>query len=173
MSNLEIYVGIAEIIAAIAIVSGGLFAVVQLVEFRKQRQCQVAADLCRPFTEPELAKAIVLLTSLPDGLSLKEFQELDRSYLEAAQVVGMMFESMGIMVQKNIASFQIVQELAGGLLLMLWRKIEHQIKGTRIEQGNPRFGEWVEWLVNKVSENESEMTPAFEMYATSKSDVKK
>ena len=167
MSNLESYAAVAEILAAVAIVGGALFGAFQLLEFRKQRQQQVAADLCRPFTEPELARAISLLLSLPDGLSLQEFRERDESYLHSILVVGTMFESMGILVHKRIASFQIVQELAGGLLLMLWRKIEHPVKETRVEQGNPRYGEWIEWLVDRVRERESEMVPAFVKYADS------
>ncbi len=125
----------------------------------------MAADLCRGFTNPELAKAINLLKSLPDGISLKDLRSLDGDYEEAAQIVGMTFETMGILVHKDIASFQIVQELAGGLLLMMWRKIEYPIKETRVEQGNPRFGEWVQWLAERVEECESDIKPAFEAYA--------
>jgi hypothetical protein len=83
-------------------------------------------------------------------------------------MVGMTFETMGLLVQKNIASLNIVQELAGGLLLMLWRKIEFQIKETRTEQNNPRFGEWVQWLVERIEEREGDIQPAFIAYADSK-----
>jgi hypothetical protein len=107
----------------VAIVGGAIFAIAQLAEFRRRRSFRVAADLCREFTNPELAKAINLLKPLPDGISLKELRSLDGDYEEAVQIVGMTFETMGILVHKDIASFQIVQELAGGLLLMMWRKI--------------------------------------------------
>lgn len=125
----------------------------------------MAADLCRGFTDPELAKAINLLKSLPDGISLKELRSRDGDYEEAIQIVGMTFETMGILVQKDIASFKIVQELAGGLLLMMWRKMENPIKETRVEQGNPRFGEWVQWLAERMEEREPDIRPAFEAYA--------
>jgi hypothetical protein len=148
----------------VAIVGGAIFAIAQLAEFRRRRSFRVAADLCREFTNPELAKAINLLKPLPDGISLKELRSLDGDYEEAVQIVGMTFETMGILVHKDIASFQIVQELAGGLLLMMWRKIEYSIKETRVEQGNPRFGEWVQWLAERVEECESDIKPAFEAY---------
>jgi hypothetical protein len=39
----------------------------------------------------------------------------------------MTFETVGLLVPKDMASFQIVQELTGGLLLMMmWRKIERR-----------------------------------------------
>jgi hypothetical protein len=167
MDNLFQLAAIAEILGALAIIGGALFGVIQVYEFRQRRRLQVAADLCRTFTEPSFAKAIVLLKMLPDGLGLEEFRNRDRSYEEAAQMVGMTFETLGLLVQKNIASLEIVQELAGGLLLMLWRKIEFQIKDTRTEQNNPRFGEWVEWLVNRIEEREHDVQPAFVKYAES------
>ena len=168
MYDLFTFAAIAEIFGATAIVGGAIFGIMQVYEYRQRRRLQVAADLCRTFTEPALAKAVVMLKSLPDGLSLEEFRNLDSSYEEAAQMVGMTFETMGLLVQKNIASLQIVQELAGGLLLMLWRKIEFQIKETRTEQNNPRFGEWVQWLVERIEEREGDLQPAFLAYAESK-----
>ena len=172
MDDLATYAAIAEIFGATAIFGGAIFGIFQLNEYRKRRRFQVAADLCRTFTDPALASAVVLLKSLPDGISLEEYRNLDSSYEEAAQVVGMTFETMGILVQKDMASLQMVQELAGGLLLMLWRKIEFQIKDTRTEQNNPRFGEWVQWLVDRIEEREIDMEPAFIMYADSKKYVK-
>lgn len=168
MDNLFRLAAIAEIFGAIAIVGGAIFGIIQVHEFRQRRRLQVAADLCRTFTEPALARSVVLLKSLPDGLSLEEFRNRDSSYEEAAQMVGMTFETLGLLVQKDIASLPIVQELAGGLLLMLWRKIEFQIKDTRTEQNNPRFGEWVQWLVERIEEREHDMQPAFIKYADSK-----
>jgi hypothetical protein len=168
MYDLYTLAAIAEIFGATAIVGGAIFGIVQVYEYRQRRRLQVAADLCRTFTEPAFAKSVVMLKSLPDGLSLEEFHNLDSSYEEAAQMVGMTFETMGLLVQKDIASLQIVQELTGGLLLMLWRKVEFQIKDTRTEQNNPRFGEWVQWLVERIEEREGDMQPAFITYADSK-----
>ena len=130
------------------------------MDFRQRRRYQVAADLCRGFTEPELAKAIAMMRSLPDGISLAELESMDPSYQEAAQVIGMTFETMGLLVQKNIASFEIVQELSGGLLLMMWRKMEVWIEETRVEANNPRFGEWVQWLAERIAESEADLVPA-------------
>ncbi|MEZ5502041.1 MAG: hypothetical protein R3E50_05060 [Halioglobus sp.] len=92
-------------------------------------------------------------------------QAMDNETEEAAQIVGMMFETMGLMVYRDVASFRLIQELTGGLLLMMWRKLETWIRTTRKEQGNPRFGEWVQWLAERIEERESEMVPAYEAYA--------
>jgi hypothetical protein len=165
MSDLATYAALAEIFGVLTIVMGAIFAVFQLSEFRKRRRNQVAADLCRGFSQPELAKAVTLIKRLPDGVSLREIQDMDVEYEEAAQIVGMTFETMGLLVYRNIASFRLIQELTGGLLLMMWRKIEVWIKTTREEQGNPRFGEWVQWLAEQVAACESDVVPAYEAHS--------
>ena len=165
MSSLETYVGIAEIVGAVAIISGTIFALVQLREYRKQRRCQVAAELCRGFTEPALAQAVTLLLSLPDNISQEEMHACGAEYEEAGQLVGMSFETMGLLVHRNIAEFQVVRELTGGLLLMMWRKTGCWIKEVRDQQGNPRFGEWYQWLAERVEECEAEIEPAYKAHA--------
>lgn len=161
MYDLSTYASIAEIIGAFTLVSGATFGVIQLVEYRRRRRFSVAADLCRAFTQPELARAVVLLMSLPDRQSLKDFESSEPRYCEAALVVLMTYETMGLLVQKRIASFQIVQELTGGLLLTLWDKLDLLVHQTRETTGNKRFAEWVEWLVNRIRARESEMKPAY------------
>ncbi len=165
MANLEQYAAAAEIFGALTIVGGGLFAFVQFRELRRRRASQIAADLCRGFTEPDLARAINLLRNLPDGLGLEEVEARGPEVEEAMQIVGMSFETMGLLVYEGIASFEIVQKLAGGLLLMMWRKMEVWIKAVRAEQQNPRFGEWVQWLAERIRECEADVVPAHEAHA--------
>lgn len=165
MENLEQLAAAAEIFGALTIVGGGLFAVVQLREIRRRRAWQVAADLCKSFTEPDLARAINLLRTLPDGLGRDAVEERGAEYEEAMQIVGMTFETMGLLVHKDVASFEIVQKLCGGLLLMMWRKMEVWTKEVRVEQSNPRFGEWIQWLAERIAECEPNMIPAHEAHA--------
>ncbi len=165
MNDLTTWASIAEIFGGLAILAGGLFALVQLSEFRRRRRAQVAAELCRSFSSPELARAITLVRSLPDGIHLDQLREMDREYEVSAQVIGMSFETMGLLVHEDIAAFHTVQDLTGGLLLMIWRKIGVWVEDTRIEHDNPRFGEWVQWLAERVAEQEAGKVPAYVAHA--------
>ena len=161
MDQLFTYAAIAEIFSGLAIVVGGAFAAIQFMEYRRKRRDQVAVELCRRFAEPELARAITLIKRLPDGVSLADLKRMDDDYDDAAQIVGMTFEMMGLLVYRNIASFTMIQQLTGGLLLMMWRKIETWARETRVEQGNPRYAEWMEWLANRIQECEEDVEPAY------------
>ena len=164
--DLSGYAAIAEIAGGLALLGGGAFGLIQLREYRRRRAAQVAADLCREFTKPDLARAITLLRTLPDDIGRDEMSRLDPVHQEAAQIVGMTFETMGLLVQKEIASFRIVQELTGGLLLMMWRKIGAWTIETRQAEGNPRFGEWMQWLAERVAEREAQVEPAYLAHAS-------
>ena len=85
---------------------------------------------------------------------------MDIKYQEAAQIVGMTFETMGLLVYRDLASFSIVQELCGGLLMMYWRKVGTLIVECRPVEGNPRFGEWLQWLAERIEEQEPNIQPA-------------
>jgi hypothetical protein len=164
MDQLVLYSAIAEIFSAITIVIGAIFAVIQYLQYRKRERNRIAGDLCGRFAEPEFARAIALLRGMPDGVDMRTMQSMGVEHEEAAQIVGMVFETMGLMVFKDAASFRLIQQLTGGLLLMMWRKLETWIKTTRIEQGNPRFGEWVQWLAERTAEREADMVPAYIAY---------
>ena len=164
MENLQTYSAMAEIFSAITIVLGAAFAAFQTIEYRKRQKSQTAAELCKRFAEPELAKAVTLIRQLPDNIGLRELQAMDAEYEQSAQVVGMTFETMGLLVHKEMASFTLTQELAGGLLLMMWRKLECWLTETRVEQDNPRFGEWVQYLAERMQESEVGMVPAYQAY---------
>lgn len=172
IDDLQTYAAIAEIFGTITILGGGVAAILQISEYRRRRRYQIATDLCRGFTDPELAKAITLLRSVPDGISAEELHRMGAEFEEAAQIVGMTFETMGLLVYREIASFQIVQELTGGLLLMMWRKINRWVVDTRESQGNPRFAEWVQWLAERIEEREDRQQPAYLKHATWKKHSK-
>jgi cbb3-type cytochrome oxidase subunit 3 len=165
MDHLAFYASVAEIFSALTIVIGAVFAGVQYSQYRKRERNRIAGDLCARFSEPEFARAIALLRRMPDGVDMKTMQSMDVEYEEAAQIVGMMFETMGLLVFRDVASFKLIQELTGGLLLMMWRKLETWITSTRVEQGNPRFGEWVQWLAERIAEEEAGMVPAYAAHA--------
>ena len=166
MEQLSTYAALAEIFGVLALVLGGIFAAFQLSEYRRRRKNQVAVDLCARFCEPDFGRAISLIRRLPDGISFEDLQAMGTEYQESAQIVGMAFETMGLLVFKKIASFQMIQQLTGGLLLMIWRKEQTWIKGTRVEQGNPRFGEWMQWLAERLEKREEDMVPAYEAHTS-------
>ena len=167
MADLASIANIAEIVGGLAIVTGGAFALVQLREFREQRRQAAAVELVRSFSEPTHANAVNLIQELPDGASAELLRSKGREYERAATMIGITYETIGLMVFREMASFAMVQELTGGLTVVMWRKLEHWVKAVREEQGHRSFAEWFQWLAEQLAREGSakEAHPAYERYA--------
>ena len=161
MDNLQTLAALAEIFGALTIVGAGLFGLLQLREYRTTRRQRVAADLCRQFSAADTARAFKLVRQLPDNVSVAQVKEMDQEYEDAMLIVGMYLESIGLQVCQGIASFATVNELAGGMVTMTWRKLGRWIAEWRELDNDPYFGEWVQWLAERVAEVKSTNDPAY------------
>jgi hypothetical protein len=165
--DLNTIANLAEILGGVAIITGGVFAVVQLREFREQRRQDAAVQLLRSFSEPAHANAVSLIQELPDGASAELLRSKGRDYERAATMLAVTYETIGLLVFRDMASFALVQELSGGLTVVMWRKLEPWVKAVRQEQGHRSFAEWFQWLAEQLGREsaEKEARPAYERYA--------
>ncbi len=160
--DLQTAANLAEIVSVLIVVGGFLFAVIQLMHLRHQRRDAAAIELARSFQSPEFGHALRLLLSLPPGLSSDELEEYGPSYEDAAMLVSLTLESVGIMVHRRVVSLEMVWELMGGLVLGAWERLEGWVEAMRAEQGREKFDEWLQWLVERLRQREAlEELPAW------------
>lgn len=165
MEELQNWAALAGIIGALTIITGGGFALLQLKEFRRNRRYQAAADLFHQFSAPEAARAFKLVRHLPDNVTVAQLKEMDSEFEDSMLVVGMILESIGLMVYRRIASFEVVNDLAGGMIAMVWRKIGCWIIEWRELDNDPAFAEWFQWLAERTAEFNSDYRPAYVAHA--------
>jgi len=144
--TLESVAAVAEIIGVVTIVSGLIFGVFQLRAHRIQQRNAVATSLAKTFYNTEFARAALLLHQLPDGASDEELRSRGPEFEVAAVIICTSFETMGLLVYRRIAEFEIVMDLAGGMAASMFRKLEGWIKRKREEVNQPSWAEWFEWL---------------------------
>ena len=159
--DLQDLANLAQAIGAATVVAGGLFALIQFNEYKRQRQDAAAAQVMHAFIGPELAHALTVLRGMPDAVSAEELREggLEAEY--AAVVVCMTFEVLGVLVYKRIASFPLVVELSGGIVVVMWRKLGPWLTQMREEQQQPSWAEWFEWLARQCERYKDEDRPAY------------
>jgi hypothetical protein len=158
--NLQTMAAIAELVGAGSILTALIFGSFQLREYRKRRQDAVAADLMRSFYSSNLAHAVSLLRLLPDGISAAQLREKGPEYEESAVLVTTTFETMGLLVFRRIAPFSLVEELAGGMTVVMWRKLCSWLETVREEQSQPTWAEWFQWLAEQFMAVEGRKEPA-------------
>lgn len=99
----------ADIVSALAVVGGIAFGLFQLSEYRKQRRHVIAAELMRTFYSVDLADAVTLVRRLPDHCQAHELRQRGPEYERAAVIVNTSFETMGLLVFRRTADYDIVE----------------------------------------------------------------
>ena len=160
---------IAEIIGASSIVTGLIVGWIQIRHLRNQQRDAVAINLAQTFYSRDLARAIALLQPLPDGISLAQLREKGEAYEQAAITVCTSFETMGLLAYKRIAPMDLVLDLAGGIVATMCKKLRQWQEDLRVEQQQPSWGEWFEWLGDQAIKTKSRSTPAHIKYRDWKS----
>jgi hypothetical protein len=148
---------------ALVIVATAVVGVGQLNVIRRQRQDSAAVELVRSLQDDGFIRAYNLVFSLPAGITATDLRERGNSYVDAGVVLGFRFETLGVLVFKGVIPFAIVEDLAGGLVLGTWKRLEDSVRATRRDKRWPGYLEWFQWLAEQFERGgRLDQTPAFE-----------
>ncbi|MBP6300301.1 MAG: hypothetical protein KA365_07810 [Arenimonas sp.] len=162
--NIQLIVDISQIAAALTVIGGTFFGLMQLTEFRKQRRDAVAGELMRTFMDTEFTFAIARIMNLPDGISLDEMRESGPDIEQSAVLIESTFETIGLLTYERITPMSLVSNLTGGTVILMWRKLEVWIMEIRTNNSNPHDGEWFQWLAEQCMQNKPQSIPAHIKY---------
>ncbi|HVL87570.1 MAG TPA: hypothetical protein VM681_06150 [Candidatus Thermoplasmatota archaeon] len=150
--DLATLANVAEILGLATIVGGVLFAGIQLRNFRMQRRDAVVIPLVQCFQEPHLAASLRRVLSLPDSADPATI-EADPDLLQAAEAINYTMESWGIIVFERSTDLHTLDRACGGIVRTAWRKLGPFVASRRQRYDNPAWGEWFQWLAERLSEH--------------------
>ena len=148
--TLDTAASVAEILGALLVIGGFVFAVMQLQQYKLQRRAQATIEVARSFQTPEFSKALRLLLSLPEGVSAEELKKRGPEFESAAMLVSFTIETVGLMVHRRMVSMELVWELMGGVMIDAWKRLEPWTKSARKASGSGKFNEWTQWLAEQL-----------------------
>jgi hypothetical protein len=158
MRDLALLANLAEILGAIIVVAGVVFAVIQIRLFRRQRLETAAIEVLRSWQSPEFTRAFCVIPQLTDGISAAKLRAQSPECESLAMIIGNTFQSFGVMVYRRIVPLALVDELLGGAVVLLWRKLATWLVDSRKEQSRETVYEWFQWLAERLQEQ-----PGFDM----------
>jgi hypothetical protein len=159
--DLRTVVDVAQLAGTVTVIAGTVFGLMQLRQIKVQRQEAAAGELMRAFMGPEFAEAMAMVMSLPDGISGNDLRRASPSMEKSATLICTTFETIGVLVYEQITPFPLVMKLAGGILVVLWRKLQPWIDDIRIQQSNPSDSEWFQWLAEQCEKRMTAKIPAY------------
>lgn len=165
MTDLSRLANMAEILGAIVVIGGVVFAIIQMRSLRQQRRELAAIELFRSFGNANFNKAYETILALPEGLSRAELNAKEPLANSCAMLICTTMENIGVMTYQRIVPFQVVRALIGTSAVLLWRRLDKWVAEMRENLANPDAFEWFQWLAEKLEEHsEPYSRPAYESH---------
>jgi len=150
----------------LVIVATALVGADQLRQLRAQRRDSAAVELVRSLQDTDFTRAFRLIFSLPPGCTASDLRARGPEYEDAAELIGIRFEMLGMLVHRRTVSFDVMEDLAAGATMTLWERL----KGWAIEARETRnfasYMEWFQWLAEQLMKRDRVgRGPAHQRYA--------
>jgi hypothetical protein len=159
--NWEAVTASATAFTAFVIAVTALVGVTQLAQLRAQRRDTAAVELMRSLQDPDFSRAFALIIALPADVSAKELHAFGPAYVEAAQILALRYEMLGVLVYRGVVSFDVTEDLTSGAVVATWLRLNNNALELRETQNYPMYLEWFQWLVEQFEQRgRLQQTPA-------------
>jgi len=151
---------IANLINAIAVTAGVIFAAAQIRQYRQRRQRDAMLELVRSFQSPAFTAALRRVLSLPDGADAAKIREvLGPDGEDAVYLVSLTWESLGVLVFRREVTLDLVDDFFSGPLVISWQKLKVYSEEWRQTLNRETGNEWFHWLAERMLEREKTSPP--------------
>jgi hypothetical protein len=140
---------IANIATALTVIVGVLFGLTEARRLRRDREERAALEAVHAMLTPAFADAFLVVQNLRDGAKPTEIQSDPRT-LQAMRSVGIVIEGLGYVVFERIVPLRIVDNLVGGNIRVIWRKLRAYVEHERETSGSQKTFEWFQWLAEQL-----------------------
>jgi|GEM_PF-5007823 len=138
---------ISTIVATMSIVIGVIFTLFELRHFHRTRKTEIIMKIYDRFSSREMVEAINKVGSI----SYENFDEYRKKYgfTEVAEIA-VLFEGLGVLLEQKLIDIDLVDDLFGPTLDLLWERMQPVIVAMRKGLNQPYFFSHYEYLVNSL-----------------------
>jgi hypothetical protein len=144
-------------ISTAAIVGALIFTALQVRAATDARRDQAAVVVIQTTQNASWTAALNLVSTLPENANAALIREKGAEMERALFEVSIRFEPIGFMVFYGIIPLRAVDDLIGGVALVIWSRAKRWTAEYRAATNNPKFNEWVEWLADRISERRARL----------------
>jgi hypothetical protein len=151
---------LANLINAVAVTAGVIFAAAQIRQYRQRRQRDAMLELVRSFQSPAFTAALRRVLSLPDGADAAKIREvLGPDGEDAVYLVSLTWESLGVLVFRRQVTLDLVDDFFSGPLVISWQKLKVYSEEWRRTLNRETGNEWFHRLAERMLEREKTSPP--------------
>ena len=159
---------ILSIAAALAITLGVIVALLQLRSQRRVQQFETVSRIYSDFGQAEfLTHFQRVRTWKYRSYAAFRKRNSEDDYI-SLQVVGVLFENMGLLYKRGLAPLDLIDDLLSGPIIQAWEKSAPIWQGFRAEYNQPQWAEWFEYLYEALVQRLRSLEKARSTPGTSK-----
>jgi hypothetical protein len=157
-----------NLVSTAAIVGALIFTALQVRAATDARRDQAAIVVIQTTQDASWTAALNLVSTLPENADAALVREKGAEMERAMFELSIRFEPIGFMVFYGIITLRAVDDLIGGVSLVIWSRAKGWTAEYRAATNNPKFNEWVEWLADRIAERHAtlRLEPAPRKYRT-------
>jgi len=158
MTHLDL-ASILNLVSTAAIVGALVFTALQVRAANNARRDQAAVVIIQTTQDSNWTAALNLVSTLPDNATAEYIREKGEQMERALFELSVRLEPVGYMIFCNIITLKAVDDLIGGVTMVIWSRARGWTKEYRKSTGNPKFNEWIEWLADRITERRRGLPP--------------
>ena len=128
---------------------GVIFALVEARRLRRDREERAALEAVHAMLTPAYMDSFLIVQTIRDDATAEEI-ESNPTTLGAVRSVGVVIEALGYSVFERIVPLRIVDNLVGGNIRVIWRKVRPYVEYERARTGSKKTFEWFQWLAEQL-----------------------
>ena len=157
---------ISAVVAAIGVLVGVVFAVLQLRDLVKARQMDLLMALYLSWGTEDMKRAYGRFL----GVEIKDYDDFVKKHGPIASVepersqiwndidrIGWFLNGTGFLVHEKFVGIKSVEALMGYGVILIWEKMKPLVEGWRKQYNIPRSLQWFEYLYNEMQKREQRL----------------
>ena len=145
---------ITGIVAAVGVIVGVVFAVLELRNITRTRQTDLVMRLHSRFGTREFTESWERIM----GREAEDFNEYVKKHgLSELIQVGSFFDGIGILLHRKLIDIDLAGELFSESIKLIWERIKPIMEGARKQLNQPQWARWFEYLYNEMQKREQRL----------------
>ncbi len=158
MTNLD-FASVLNLVSTVAIVGALVFTALQVRAANNARRDQAAVVIIQTTQNPTWTDALKLVSTLPENATAEYIRQQGEAMERALFELSIRLEPVGYMIFCRIIALKTVDDLIGGVAMVIWSRAKEWSEEYRESTKNPKFNEWVEWLADRITERRARLHP--------------
>jgi len=145
---------VAGIVAAVGVIVGVVFAILELRNLVKTRQTDLVVRLYSTVGSKEYQGAWEKIKSR----QFKDYNDYMKKFgwSEVAEVC-VPFEGLGVLLLRKLVDIGLVDDLFSSLIMRIWEKVKPMVEGHRKHYNQPEIYEYFEYFYNEMQKREQRL----------------